>query len=105
MRLFINSVQHIFTVHLGPKTGLPPGSVDKESACDAGDPGSISGLGRSPGEGEGYPLQYSGLENPMGCIVPGVTKSWTRMSDSQFHLGPKIIRAEAFNIHELTIPG
>ena len=40
-------------------------SVGKESACDAGDPGSVSGLGRSPGEGKGYPLQYSGLEISM----------------------------------------
>ena len=44
-------------------------SVGKESACNAGDPSSISGLERSPGEGKGYPLQYSGLENSMDCIV------------------------------------
>ena len=44
---------------------FPGSSVSKESACHAGDPGSIPGLGRSPGEGNGYPLQYSGLENPM----------------------------------------
>ena len=43
-------------------------SVGKESACNAGDLGSIPGLGRSPGEGKGYPLQYSGLENSMDCI-------------------------------------
>ena len=41
------------------------------------DLGLIPGLGRSPGEGKGYPLQYSGLENPMDCIVHGVAKSWT----------------------------
>ena len=46
--------------------GFPDGSVDKESACNAGDPGLIPGLGRSTGEGIGYPLQYSGLENSMG---------------------------------------
>ena len=46
-------------------TGFPGGSVGKESACNAGDPGSIPGWGRSPGEGNGYPLQYSCLENPM----------------------------------------
>jgi len=46
-------------------TGLPCGSADKEFACNAGDLGSIPGLGRSPGEGKGYPLQYSGLENAM----------------------------------------
>ena len=44
---------------------LPGGSDSKESACDAGDPGSIPGWGRSPGEGNGNPLQYSCLENPM----------------------------------------
>ena len=46
-------------------TGFPGGSVGKQSACNAGDSGSISGLGRSPGEGNGNPLQYSCLENPM----------------------------------------
>ena len=48
--------------------GFPGGSAGKESTCNAGDLGSISGLGRSPGEGKGYPLQYSGLENSMGCV-------------------------------------
>ena len=52
-------------------TGLPCDSADKESACDVGDLGSIPGLGRSPGEGKGYPLQYSGLENSMDYTVPG----------------------------------
>ena len=49
----------------------------KESTCNAGDIGSISGLGRSAGEGNSYPLQYSGLENSMDCIVHGAAKSWT----------------------------
>ena len=49
--------------------GFPNGSAGKESACNAGDPSSIPGLGRSPGEGKGYPLQYSGLQNSMDCIV------------------------------------
>ena len=62
--------------------GFPSGSAGKESVCSAGDLGSIPGLGRSPG-GNGYPLQNSGLENSMDCIVPGVTKSQTRLSD--FH--------------------
>ena len=52
-------------------------SVGKESTCNAGDPGLIPGSGRSPGEGKGYPLQYSGLENFMGCIVHGVAESDT----------------------------
>ena len=64
--------------------GFPDSSVGKESTCNAGDPGLIPGLGRSPGEGKGYPLQYSGLENSMGCIVHGVTKSRTRLSDFHF---------------------
>ena len=49
--------------------GFPNSSVGKESACIAGDPGTIPGLGRYPREGKGYPLQYSGLENFMDCIV------------------------------------
>ena len=57
--------------------GLPCGSAGKESACNTGDLGSIPGLGRSPGEGKGNPLQFSGLENSMDCIVHGVTKSQT----------------------------
>ena len=63
--------------------GFPCGSAGKESACNVGDLGSIPGLGRSPGEGKGYPLQYSDLENSMGGIVHGITKSRTRLSD--FH--------------------
>ena len=55
--------------------GFPDSSVDKESACNAGDPSSIPVLGGSPGEGKGYPLQYSGLENSMNCVVHGVAKS------------------------------
>ena len=65
--------------------GFPCGSAGKESTCNAGDLGSIPGLGRSPGEGNGYPLQYSGLENSMDCIVHGVAKSGTRQSDFHFY--------------------
>ena len=61
--------------------GLPSGSAVKESACNVGDLGSIPGLGRCPGEGKGYPLQYSGLETYMDHIVHGVTKSRTRLSN------------------------
>ena len=56
--------------------GFPGDSAGKESACNAEDLGLIPGLGRSPGEGKGNPLQYSGLENSMDCIVLGVAKSW-----------------------------
>ena len=66
--------------------GFPCGSAGKESARNAGDLGSVPGLGRSPGEGKGYPLQYSGLENSMDCIAHGVAKSRTRLSRFHFHL-------------------
>ena len=66
--------------------GFPGGSDGKESACNVGDLGSIPGLGRSPGEGKGYPFQYSGLENSMDCIVHGVAESQTQLRDFHFHL-------------------
>ena len=59
--------------------GFPCGSAGKESACNAGDLGLIPGLGRSPGEGKGYALQYSGLESSMDCGVRGVAKSRTQL--------------------------
>ena len=62
----------------------PGSSAGKESAHNAGDLGSILGLGRSPGEGKGYPLQYSDLENSMDRIVHRVAKSWTRLSNFHF---------------------
>ena len=66
--------------------GFPGGSDGKEPAYNAGDLGSIPGSGRSPGEGNGYPLQYSHLENFMdrgawGTTVRGVAKSQTSLSD------------------------
>ena len=61
--------------HMVVFLGFPGGSEVKASACNAGDLGSMPGLGRSPGEWKGYPLQYSGLENSIDCIVHGVTKS------------------------------
>ena len=104
--------------------GFPESSIDKESACNAGDTGSMPGLGRSSGEGigyplqyfwvslvaqlvrnlpamretwvrslgwedplekgKGYPLQYSGLENSMDCIIHGVAKNQTLLSDFHF---------------------
>ena len=57
--------------------GFPCGSAGKESVCNAEDLDAIPGLGKSPGEGKGYPLQYSGLENSMDCKVHGVAKSQT----------------------------
>ena len=71
--------------------GFPGGSEVKASACNAGDLGSIPGLGRSPGEGNGNPLQYSCLENPMDggawwATVHGVAKSQIRLRDFTFTL-------------------
>ena len=67
--------------------GFPDGSDSKESACNAGDLGSIATLERPPGEGNGNPFQYSCLENSMGRgTVPGVTKSQTQLSDFHFSL-------------------
>ena len=60
-----------------PTQHSPDSSAGKESACSAGDLGSIPGLGISPGEGKGYPLQHSGLENSMDCTVHGIVKSQT----------------------------
>ena len=78
-RLLIHTHTHTHT-HI--YMGFPHSSVGKESVCNAGDPGLIPGLGRSPGEGNGNPLQYSCLENPMDrgawqAIVHGVAKSQT----------------------------
>ena len=71
-----NSLKHIF--------GFSGGSAGKESACNMGDLDSIPGLGRSHGEGKGYPLQYFSLENSVDCIVHGVSKSQTRLRDFHF---------------------
>ena len=65
--------------------GFPGGSEGKASACSAGDLGLIPGLRRSPGEGNGYSLQYSDLENSIDYIVHSVTKSQTRLNEFHFH--------------------
>ena len=70
--------------------GFPGGSDSKESACNVGDLGSIPGLGKSPGERKGYPLQYSGLENSTDrgtwqATVHRVSKNQTQLSDFHFH--------------------
>ena len=64
-------------------------SAEKESTCNAGDPDSIPGLGKSIGKGIGYPLQYSGMENSMDCILHEVPKSCTQLSDFHFHFQRK----------------
>ena len=73
-------------MHILVSMGFPCGSAGKESACNAGNLGLIPELGRSPGEGKGYPLQYSGLENSMDYIVHGVTNNRTQLSE--FHILP-----------------
>ena len=84
--------EHFYSSSSEKPAIFPDSLVGKESACYAGDPGSIPGLGRSPGEGIGYPLQYSGLENSMDCIVHRVAKSRTQLSGFHFslsyHLSP-----------------
>ena len=63
---------------------FPDSSIHKESTCNVGDLGLIPGLGRSPGEGKGYLIQYSGLENSMDCAVHGVAKSQTGLNAFHF---------------------
>ena len=81
------SVQII--VLLSQMGGFPQSSVGKESACNAGDSGSVPELGRSTGEGIGYLLQYSGLENSMDCIVHVVAKGQTRLGDFLFEFSAR----------------
>ena len=81
---------HIWRNHIDCLLGSPGGSDGKESARNVGDMGSIPGLGRSPGEGNSDPLQYSGLENSINrgagqATVHWVAKSRTRLSDFHFH--------------------
>ena len=67
--------------------GFPDSSVGKGSTCNAGDPGSISGLGGSPGEGKGYPFQYSGMEKSMDCMYsPWSHKELDMTERLSFHL-------------------
>ena len=75
--------------------GFPCGSVGKESTCNAADLGFIPGLRRSPAEGKGNPLQYSGLKSSMDCIVHGVSKSWTWLSNFHF------VHFKVYNIMKL----
>ena len=71
--------------------GFPGNTAGNESACNAGDLSLIPGSGRSAREGTGDPLQYSGLENSMDCIVLGVTKSQTGLSDFYFRRLPAFL--------------
>ena len=91
-RLFSYSLLSAIRVVSFAYLGFPDSSVGKESACKAGDLGSIPGLGRSSGEGKGYPHQYSGLENSMDCIVHGAAKSRTRLSERTLSLSSVYLR-------------
>ena len=78
------SKTHYILRHTCPVQSFPCGLAGKESTCKTRDLGLIPGLGRFPGEGKGYPLQYSGPENSMDCLVHGVSKSQARLNN--FHL-------------------
>ena len=80
IRHFPNLVHYFAQVN----SSFPGGSAGKESACNVGDLGSIPGLGRSPGEGNNYPLQYSGLEKSMDYTVHGVAENQTWLSNFHF---------------------
>ena len=79
------------------------GSAGKESTGNVGDLGSIPGLGRSPEEGKGYALQYSGLESSMDCTVHGVARSQTWLTDFHFHLQRKRWSFGGLRIERLVI--
>ena len=84
VHVLLKPVLKDFEHSLTSMVGFPCDSAGKESTCNVGDLGSTPGLGRSPGKGKAYPLQYSGLENSRDCIVHGVAKSWTQLSDFHF---------------------
>ena len=84
--ILISGVQQSDSIYIHIYMGFPGSSAGKDSACNAGDPASIPGLGRSPGEERGNSLQYSCLENPVDrgawwATVHWVEKSWTRLSN------------------------
>ena len=83
------------------QNSFPCGSAGKESACNEGDLDLIPGLGSSPGEGKGYPLLYSSLENSIDSIVYGIAKSQTRLSNFHFHTrtADVITRNYAIKLH------
>ena len=82
--------------------GFPGGSAVKESACNAGDLGSNYGLGRPPGEGKGYPFQYSGLENSMDSVVHGTLRShFLTIQDEKLGCLPKTVEHFHFSSAQL----
>ena len=85
--------------------GFPCGLAGKESACNVGSLGSIPGLGRSPGEGKGYPLQYSGLENSMDCIFHGSQRIGHDWATFAFHNKRQITRRKNRSIPAVCFSG
>ena len=90
--------------------GFPCGSYDKQSTCSAGDPGSIPGSWRSPGEGNGYPLQYSCLENSMDrgawqATILGITKGSNMTEQLKLHFGASqvalVVKNSFFNVRDI----
>ena len=71
--------------YLWEKGGFPSSSAGKKSTCNAGDLGLIPGLRRPPGEGKDHPLRHSGLDSSLDCIVHGVARNGTQLSDFHFH--------------------
>ena len=92
-----------FAIPLSPLLGFPGASAGKESTCNVGDLGSIPGLGKSLGEGNGYPVQYSGLENSMDYTVHGVAKSWTQLSNFRTHTFPTLTTIKKIAIIHLFV--
>ena len=97
--LILHCIGCSYVLEINPLLGFLGGSDGKEYACDAGDPGSVLGLGRSPGKGNSNPLQYSCLENLMDggawwAAVHGVAKSQTQLSDFIFTFITEVIKLE-----------
>ena len=92
--IFLHEYNCLSTIYY---VGFPGGSAGKKSTCSVGELGSIRGLGWSPGERISYPLLYSGLENPIDCIIHDITKSHTHPNAFHFHLFP-IINSNKFHL-------
>jgi len=88
-------VSHLWGGH---NWGFPCGSAGKKSTCNEGHLSSIPELGRSPGEGKVYALQYSDLENSMDCIVHGIAKSRTQMNDFHSHFAASLPSTMAYRV-------
>ena len=93
----------LYRYTISSSLSFPGSSVGEETACNAGDSGSIPGWRRSAGEGIGYTLLYSGLENSMDSIVHGVARSWTGLSDSHFFSSSLTSGKHRFDLHHYSL--